>query len=220
MKHPNRDAWVPYIFGEASPDTVQSLDKHLVECAECREQVQSWRRTLKRLDAWQIPARRQRAAFVPPVFKWAAAAAIVLGIGFGFGRIVPSAGEAKAAARLEASIKSSLATQIQEQVREGVATELQRQLAQRLVAQSNALVALEGRLVDARKADATKLVEELTALLAQQQETDRAVTEALLAKLQDAHDQDLFALRKDLETVATVADEKLVQLASATRLTE
>jgi len=220
MKHPNREAWVPYIFGESSPDTIQSLNKHLAECAECRAQVESWRRTLKRLEAWQVPARPQKAAFVVPVFKWAIAAAIILGIGFGFGRIVPASGEAKAAARLEASIKASLAAQMQEQVRQGVIAELQHQLAQRLVAQSNALMALETRLIDARKADATKLAEELTTLLEQQHQTDRALTEALLAKLQDAHDQDLFALRQDLETVATVADEKLVQLASATKLTE
>ena len=220
MKHPNRDSWVPYIFGEASPDTVQSLDKHLAECAECRAQVESWRRTLKRLDAWQNPAPRPRVAFAAPVFKWAVAAAVILGIGFGLGRLAPAAADAKAAARLEASIKASLAAQMQEQVRQSLTAELQRQLAQRLMAQSNALVALESRLVEARKADATKLAEELTSLLEKQQETDRAVTEALLAKLQDAHEQDLFALRKDLETVATVADEKLVQLASATKLTE
>ena len=219
MKHPNRDAWVPFIFGEASPDTAQSLNQHLAECAECRAQVESWRRTLKRLDAWQIPARPQRARFATPVFKWAIAAAIILGIGFGLGRIVPGSGEAKATARLE-SIKASLAAQVQEQVRQGITTDLQRQLAQRLVAQSNALVALETRLVEARKADSTKLAEELTALLEKQQQTDHALTEALLAKLQDAHEQDLFALRQDLETVATVADEKLVQLASATKSTE
>ena len=219
MKHPNRDAWVPFIFGEASPDTAQSLNQHLAECAECRAQVESWRRTLKRLDAWQIPARPQRARFAAPMLKWAIAAAIILGIGFCLGRIVPGSGEAKATARVE-SIKASLAAQVQEQVRQGITTELQRQLAQRLAAQSNALAALETRLIEARKADATKLAEELTALLEKQQQTDHALTEALLAKLQDAHEQDLFALRQDLETVATVADEKLVQLASATKVTE
>jgi hypothetical protein len=196
------------------------LNQHLAECGECRGQVESWRRTLKRLDAWKVPARPQKAAFVAPIFKWAMAAAIILGIGFGFGRIVPGSGGAKAAARLEASIKASLAAQMQEQVRQQLSTELQRQLAQRLVAQSNALVALEARLVEARKADATKLADELTTLLEQQRQTDHALTEALLAKLQDAHEQDLFALRQDLETVATVADEKLVQLASATKVTE
>src|SRR5213593_4274584 len=100
MKHPNREQWVPYVFGEASPDAAQSLSQHLAECAECRAQVDAWRRTLKRLNAWKVPARRRGVSVVVPVLKWAMAAAIILGLGFGLGRIVP-ASVAKTAARLE-----------------------------------------------------------------------------------------------------------------------
>ncbi len=219
MKHPNREQWVPYVFGEASPDAAQSLGKHLAECAECRAQVDAWRRTLKRLDAWQVPSRRRGVSVAAPVLKWAIAAAIVLGVGFGLGRVVP-ASDAKTAARLEASLRTSLASQIQEQVRNGLATELQRHIIDVRQDSSNAVARLELRLAEARKVD----VAQFAALLEEQQDVDQAVTEAVLAKLQDDHEKDYLTLRKDLETVALVADArltdtqlKLSQLTSATK---
>src|SRR5215212_3026159 len=101
MKHPNRNEWVPYVCGEATPDAVQTLNQHLAECADCRAVVENWRRTLQRLDAWQLPARRSRRSVAGPVIKWAAAAALVLGIGFALGRAISPGPDAKTMARME-----------------------------------------------------------------------------------------------------------------------
>src|SRR5437868_4081377 len=87
MKHPHRDEWAPYIFGESSPEAARTLDQHLAECAECRSQLERWRRTLKRLDTWQVSAPQpKRASYAQPGIRWAIAAGIVLGLGFGIGR--------------------------------------------------------------------------------------------------------------------------------------
>src|SRR6267143_3025762 len=222
MKHPHRDEWVPFLFGESSPEATQTLNHHLGECAECRGRVEAWRRTLKRLDDWQLPGQRRGSLFFQPVMKWAAAAAIVLGIGFASGRFASPSPDAKAMARLEGSIKASLAAEIEEQIRNGVAAELQRGVAARQFASTTALAALEARIDAARKADAAQLGAEFESVLQTQQEEDRAVTQALLSKLQEDHDRDFLSLRKDIESVALVADEqlqdthsKLLQLAAA-----
>jgi hypothetical protein len=87
MKHPEREDWIPFIFGEADTIERRRLESHLDDCAECRDEIQSWRRSIVRLDSWKVtPARIRGATFVPLV-KWAAAAAVVLSIGFGIGRI-------------------------------------------------------------------------------------------------------------------------------------
>jgi hypothetical protein len=222
MKHPHRDEWVPFLFGESSPEATQSLNQHLAACGECRARVEAWGRTLKRLDGWQLPSRHRGGAFFQPALKWGAAAAIILGIGVGFGRFAFPSTDAQAMARLEASVKHSVAADIQEQVRNGVAAELERALAARQLASMTALTDLEARIDATRKTDAAQLGAEFESVLETQQEEDRTVTRALLSKLQEDHDRDFLSLRKDIETVALVADEqlqdthsKLLQLAAA-----
>jgi hypothetical protein len=202
MKHPNRDEWVPYLFGESSPDTARTLDQHLSECADCRSQVETWRRTLKRLDAWQIPARRKRPTFAQPVLRWAIAAAVVLGLGFGLGYLSSERAATDSRAQLEASLRSMVAAQVRNQVQDAVH-------------------GLELRLANSRQAESERLAAEVGHLLKTQNEVDHAITQAVLDQLQEQVDGYYFALRKDLETVAVAADEqlqdtqlKLVQLAS------
>lgn len=190
MKHPNRDEWVPYIFGEASPDAARTLNQHLSECADCRNQVESWRRTLKRLDAWQIPGRRKARTVARPMVRWAIAAAILLGVGFGLGQFSSARAANKNRMQLEASLRSIVATQVRDQVQ-------------------NAVGSLEVRLAQSRQAESERLAAEFASLLKAQNEVDSAITRAVYDQLQDRFDGYYLALRKDLETVAVAADEQL-----------
>jgi hypothetical protein len=102
MNHPNLEDWTPYVFDELDKPRRRELEDHLQHCAACRDEVAAWQRTVARLDAWKLPAPRARV-IIAPVFKWAAAAAIILGIGFVAGRWSrPSAAEIAALARAEA----------------------------------------------------------------------------------------------------------------------
>ena len=87
MNHPKREDWVPYLYGEAKPDVRRQLKEHLEGCAECRDELQNWKRSLRQLDAWKLPRTNTRLEAFTPFLKWAAAAIIVLGLGFGFGRL-------------------------------------------------------------------------------------------------------------------------------------
>lgn len=86
VNHPGANEWMSFLYGECTPDRRRELDSHLATCPVCAAQVQTWRSSMHALDAWpvsrRIPVRRQWR----PIVKWAAAAAVVLAVGFATGR--------------------------------------------------------------------------------------------------------------------------------------
>lgn len=110
MKHPEREEWVPFIFGEIDAGQRRQMESHLEDCTECRDEIQSWRRSLDRLDSWKLqPVAKRRTNFAP-LAKWAAAAAIVLLVGFAFGRMTAAHVDAeKVRAAVERDLRGQLA---------------------------------------------------------------------------------------------------------------
>ena len=62
MKHPHREEWVPFLFGESDPEIKKQLAGHLKDCPDCAEELQGWRESLHRLDAWKMPRSPLRHA--------------------------------------------------------------------------------------------------------------------------------------------------------------
>jgi len=124
MNHPKREEWVPYLFGEAKSEVRQELQQHLQNCPDCRSEIENWKRSLRRLDAWQLPKTARRREAFAPTFRWAVAAAvvIVLGLGFALGRLTSTGGDA---AKLQAAIEP----QIRQELRAEFAQLLQQELA-------------------------------------------------------------------------------------------
>ncbi|PYJ84083.1 MAG: hypothetical protein DME22_14045 [Verrucomicrobia bacterium] len=88
MNHPKREEWAPYLFDEATAEERRKLAAHLQNCPECAAEIAGWQRSLKTLDRWKLPAARARSSqWAGPVLKWGIAAALVLGAGFGLGRL-------------------------------------------------------------------------------------------------------------------------------------
>jgi hypothetical protein len=108
MKHLNDEQRLAFIEGQADKE----IANHVAECAECAAQVQSFRRTIKRLEHFEWPARSpRRTAIYSPVFKLAMAASIVLCIGFAFGRFTgPNAAE------IQARVKADITRDVQQQL--------------------------------------------------------------------------------------------------------
>lgn len=206
MNHPKREEWIPLLCGEAEAATAQRLEAHLHECAECARDVEGWRRTLGRLDAWKLPKASRPARRVPvQAIAWAAAAAIVIGA-FVAGRFTAPSIDAR---KLRAELKSELSTEIQQ----GFAK----------VAEDStvALANLELRLASASVQNNEQLGAQFVEIINRLRDGDRKATEALFAKLQKQYTTDFVLLRRDLETLASTTDEeiedarlKLYQLAS------
>ena len=125
MNHPKREDWVPYLYGEAKPDLRRQLSGHLEDCAECREELQNWKRSLQRLDAWKLPRTNTRLNAFMPFLKWAAAALLVLGLGFGFGRLTARQADLEQMrARIEPEIRREFAEILRREIDKSSATTL------------------------------------------------------------------------------------------------
>jgi anti-sigma factor RsiW len=76
-----------FLYKELPVNEKRDLAAHLDTCPECAAQVATWRTSMKSLDAWKVRGRRQSNAmnFVS-MLKWAAAALLVLSVGFALGR--------------------------------------------------------------------------------------------------------------------------------------
>ena len=157
MTHPTQEELVSFAYGELAATEQKLVETHLAQCPTCARQIDEWQTLKGQLSSWKIPtpSRRNPHRFEP--VKWAAAAMVMLALGFAFGRVS----------------NSSLDV-------EKLRQELRAELTQSLSAQINSN----------RTAD----------------------REQFIAMLRDVEEQrltDYAQLRKDLETVAVVADEKL-----------
>jgi hypothetical protein len=199
MKHPNRDEWVPYVFGEARAGEAKRLRAHLESCAECAAEVTAWRRSLQTLDKWKLPEPVRSRAIIAPAFRWAMAAAIILAAGIAIGRVTAPDTE-KMQEQVAASVKAMLAHQLQQTAGE-----------------------TEARLASASEEHANELWNAFSEQLAAAREEDRRAMLALSEQYRLEQEERYVNLRRDLETLASQADLeirqanfKLTQLAGTT----
>jgi hypothetical protein len=183
MKHPRREEWVPFVFGEAEAEQRQQLEEHLKQCQECSAEIARWQHSLGRLDAWKVPPRQKmRRGAVQPL-AWAAAAVLMLGIGLAAGQW--GAHAARSGMRAEISRL------------EGQMAELKKQTA--------AALTMKVAVADS----ATKQLQTALESLRTAREEDREHLLALVEELESKQDAALVSLRRDLETVASHADDEL-----------
>lgn len=104
VTHPAAAEWTAYLYGELAPERARALQAHLASCADCGERVNRWRTSMTALDEWPLPKRRPVAVLWQPatLLKWAAAAAVVLAVGFALGR--QSASHARELAALQSTV--------------------------------------------------------------------------------------------------------------------
>jgi len=139
MNHPNHDEWVPYLFGESKEADRRRLASHLQQCADCREQLQSWQRSVSRLDAWKLPRLTPPRALLTPFLRLAAAAVFVLAFGVGLGRLTSPRVDLDQA-------RAAITPQIRDQLRSEFAQILHEQLAQTEAARATDYLALKKEL--------------------------------------------------------------------------
>jgi hypothetical protein len=211
MNHPKPEEWAPYLFGEATPEARHKLAEHLQLCPDCAAEISGWRQSLKKLDRWKLPRMRARSAQgPPPLLKWSVAAALVLVAGVGLGRwSAPVIDLNTFQARIEASVKSSLAAELQRQLYADLQSALAAtggQLTNEFKAQLNR--ALAG-VVDASALETHRQLGELIKAFNRAREEDRQITFSWLEKVQKQHTAEYLSLRTDLETVASLTDEEI-----------
>ncbi len=118
MNHPTREEWVPYLFGEAKSDARRQLNAHLKDCPDCRQEIETWKMSLGLLDAWKLPPVPRPAPSFAPLLNWAAAAAVILLVGFGIGRLTAKANVQKVRAAIEPELRRELTQEFARLARE------------------------------------------------------------------------------------------------------
>jgi hypothetical protein len=201
MNHPKRDEWVPYLFGEAKPETRKLLKEHLKSCAECRHEIENWQRSLTRLDSWKLPTISKVSPIFAPFLSWATAAALVLLLGFVAGRLTARADVQKVRAAIEPAMRQELGREFARLVREQVTQS------------SSATLAAAGQQTDEALTVLARAIEERRA------DDNRAIY-AAFDKLASENVAQFVSLKKELDTVAVNTDaglrntqQELIQLA-------
>jgi len=212
MNHPTQNEWLNYLDGEASPKDVGRLREHLEQCPMCATEIAGWKRSAQKLRQLPFPAARQiephrrgEMLRASSFIKWGLAAAIVLSAGFGFGRQSVLRGD---------SLRQSVATQVREDLRR----ELRADLLAALVAGAEVKDDFQQQLRLKVQNTQMKLTNQNVRLCRQMIQMDQQQRQQdqqrMLALINDLHDQqvsDTLALRRDLETAVSTADNDLRQ---------
>jgi len=139
MNHPQSEEWMSYLYQEVSRSEKARLAAHLAACGGCQAKVKRWENAMSALDHGKGLAQRPHFRVPSPMLKWGIAAVLTLTIGFGAGRLVSPAADAKV---LRASLKS--------EIRSELLTELKRQQEQELAAYKRSAeekLALDNKLI-------------------------------------------------------------------------
>ena len=207
MTHPNREEWMAYLYQEVDSQTQADLTAHLHVCPECKAALDGWRGTMSALQTWKLPAPAARSLTQRPAIKWGIAAAIMLGLGFGFGQLaspkLPDSAQLRAALlpvlrqELRQELNADVLSAFSES-RESLTNEFRQQLRGRLdqwAVDTAAAANLEAR----------RLMAQLAQNHETEQETDRQATLAVFKTLDQQQRADYGSLLHKLETVAVVA---------------
>lgn len=205
-----------FLYGEGPRHQKLTLQQHLRTCAECRLRIGSWQSSMAHLDRWDtapepavIPAR-----FLQPALRWAAAAVIVLSLGFGAGRLTaPTVDPDALRAELEQSLRLALQSQAQ-QLRDEFRNDWQAALTTR-PADNNFQRDLRGGmaqwsdeiLASANAGSQRLMAGFLESYQAHQRQQQQAVL-ALFERAEERHATEHADLRRAVETVAVVAADR------------
>ena len=200
MNHPTREEWVPYVFGEAKSEVRQQLNAHLSQCPDCRKEIDSWKASLKLLDSWKLPRIPKPVPVFSPLLNWAAAAAVIMLLGFGIGRLTARADVQKVRAALEPELRRELTQEIAKLTREEISKN------------ASATLAAAGQQTDQAMAVLAKAMEDTRA------EDNRAIY-AAMDKIESDGFSQFVSLKRDIDTLAVNTDaglrntaQELVQL--------
>ena len=206
MNHPTREEWMSYLYDELNADQSANLKAHLHTCPDCKSKVNEWQAARSGLDEWRVPKRRGRVVLAQPMVKWAAAAAIVLSIGVGIGRLTSAPPDVQ---QVRAAIEPEMRQELRREFAQLFRDQLDKSASTTLAAsteQTRQLLAEFARAVEAKRTE------------------DYQAINAALDKLQSQRLADFFSLKKDVDTMAVLtesgfrrAQQQLVQLADYTQ---
>jgi hypothetical protein len=219
LNHPSSEEWMSYLYGEGPRQAKAALNAHLRACTECQQRVAAWRITTSNLDHWRVAT--PEAAFGwdlgQPALKWAWAALLVLGLGYGIGRFsTPSANPEEIRSAIEKPLRAALVADIKQQVQDELRSDWQAILSgnpEVLNTDFRRQLRAELDLWSAKTlADSTtenqRFLADFADTYSAYRQQDQQATLTLFNQAEQKRRADYVNLRRALETVAVVAADK------------
>jgi hypothetical protein len=207
MEHPTNEELLAYLEGTDSKEATRRVSKHLKHCAQCATELAGWQRTIQMLGRRDLAQSEQfQPTFRGLVVNWAAAAAVILAIGFGLGRL-SSTGH----------IKRAIATELRQELRADFRADLLSAVSNGPQIPSDSfqgrlrgeLYTVLSELVRNTQSQEQRHFDEGLRAVQHRQDQERQRLLILLDELQQHHNADYLSLRHDLETAVSVADQDL-----------
>ncbi len=179
MNHPTHDVLVEFLYDELDPTRAVEVGQHVEGCVKCRATIESWRSVRAHLGAWKLPPNARRTASVGASrlgLRWAVAAAVLVGTGFGVARMTEQPSDVSA-------LRADLVRDVRQEVRQELTAELKNHAAQQAAWQESfqeAVVDVIGQLETRQVATYTNLRKDVeTVALRSHQEFNRLAGLAL-----------------------------------------
>jgi hypothetical protein len=206
-----------FVYGETARATKASLTAHLRECVACRKTVADWQNARRGLGEWQLtaPAASKQAGTFVPIVKWGLAAMVVIGLGYTLGRVSAARADNEV---LRVSLVNAVKRQVQDEFRadwqavladapEALNTNFRRQLRSDLDQWS-------ARAVAASSAESQRLMLSLADTCNAARQRDQQALLTAFDRAEQKHQAEHMSLRRAVETVAVVADDKFQRTAT------
>ena len=158
MTHPKHEELAEFLYDDGlTPTRHAEIAHHIDACGECRAIVDSWRGVRTNLAAWQLPpvarmpalpsrmpALPSRTSAAGSGLRWAVAAAVLLGAGFGIARLTEKPVDL-------AGLRTELAQEVRQEVRQELVAELKNYAVKQAVWQEE----FQGEVVNVIRQQAT-----------------------------------------------------------------
>lgn len=201
QEHPSQGQWVEWLYGECGRREHAKLEVHLAQCGECRSQVERWQSVMQTLNTGVLPKPQAAWPVLSPLFKWAAAAVLVLGLGFTLGRWTSHSERQLAAMRqqLQAEWKNEL-RQTQAQLRNELAAR-----------QKDANTELSSQINQETQLTLEAYLKQFSREYDWSRQTELAWFIDRVQAMENQRTSDNNSIRKDLETVAVTAEGEILK---------
>lgn len=214
MKHPTPEDWMAYLYREIRGQAKADLQAHLEVCPRCQQDVAAWRGAMQSLDQWRFPRKQPVFALTQPILKWGLAALFLIMVGYGIGRLSVAASNVEALrAAIEKPIRSSLRAELREELGAQLRQEWESsfRLAQTRLGDEfkKQLEQTAASAVARSTAQTERLLAEFARNNAENRSDDQQLIFAALRQFEAKRVADLQSLRKELETVAVLTEDRL-----------
>ena len=145
MNHPGAEELSDFLYRELPPTRQAAVGAHVEACPACKEHVRAWREVRGALQTWAVPDVRRaktRSPLLATGLRWAVAASVLIGSGFGLAKLTAPSPQPSVAAfdaavleQLRTELKRDLSVQLtalHREYREGVDRQIRQIEAERL----------------------------------------------------------------------------------------